>query len=308
MDKIGEKKIDFFDIFKKFLDDEEHRVLTNLKKTLSVCNVESDGREIYGVFKSGEYDISADFLDVKNGNLKENARKLNDSEVYPYFFLIKLPKNFEKGILILQSFSIHAIKTVLENAINSFFEDAYDSYIKVHGKPKTKDEELEKLNELKNYVVDIKPLVSEKLLERLKESEGVYEIKLIRNKLPKNSAKRLWNAKKGLKQMIGDPENIKQVITYSVKNKKSGFLDKGNIVDALSNVKTTYAEIFEEHYDEISIVVDIDGSEHSIFFGSKNRYNEVLPLDEEKIVIENGFPEYTYIKQTAKGYLKYLNQ
>lgn len=286
----------------KFLESKDHRILEDHKKTFNVHQVEKDGRDIFGKFKSGEYDIMADFFNIEEEKLKENARTLSDSEVYPYFFHINIPKNNNRAILILQTFSIHAIKTVLEFALNSFLKELNDP-------EKYDDKELLRFKGISNYTVEIKPLISGKLLEKLQSADGVYTIKMFRNKISKNSAKRLYNAKTGKKQLMGDPTNIKETHIYSIRSKKKGLFDKENIMDAIANVKTNYAEIFEEDYDQISIVVDIDGAEHSLVFGKKtNGYKEVFPLDEEKIPLENGFPEYNFMKKTAKGYLKYLTQ
>lgn len=300
LDAIGEKKIDFFDLFIDFLEDKEHRVLKEIQKTLSIYKKDVDGREIYGVIKSGEYNILADFYDINEGELKEEARTLSDSEVYPFFFLFSIPRNSEKGILILQSFGIYAIKSVLERAINSFLDEDKDSN-------KYEHRELEKYEEFKNITVEIRPLISEKLLDQLKTANAVYNIKLIRHKVPVNSARRLWNAKKGMKQLIGNPEEIEEIHTFKVKSKKKN-LNKENFIDALSSVKKKYGEIFEEKYDEIRIVVDINGAEQSLIFGTENKYREIFPLDDKKVVLENGFPEYNYLKKTAEGYLKYLNR
>lgn len=305
MNKIGENEIDFFNLFKEFLHDEEHIILNEDKKTLSISKKENDDsvREFCGEFKSGVYAISADFLNIEDEddlNLEENARTINDSEVYPFFFLLSLPNNFEKGILILQTYSTHRIKTVVEKALNSFVQK-YDS-VETH-------ENLEKYEEFKDYLIEIKPLVSKKMLERLRQSDAVYEIKLINYKIPANSAKRLHNANKKEMQLIGNPENIKETHTFTLKSKKKDLFYKENISDALKNVKNTFGEIFEDKYDEFRIVVEIDGAEHSLIFGTRNEFKEALPLPENKIVFaNNGFPEYTYLKSTAKGYLSYLNE
>lgn len=191
---------------------------------------------------------------------------------------------------------------MIELAINSFLDELND--------PKKYDKkEILKFKDISNYSIKIRPLISEKLLEKLQDSEGVYTIKLFRRKISKNSAKRLYNAKTGKKQLMGDPTNIKETLTYSLISPKKGLFDKENIADSIKNVKTNFAEIFEEDYDQISIGVRIDGTDHSLVFGKKtNGYKEVLPLDEEKITLEKGFPEYEYMKSTSKGYLNYLTE
>jgi hypothetical protein len=277
-----------------FLEDDEHKILDNISKTLSVKEPEYDDRKIYGNFKAGEFNIAADFLDTENGNTTENARKTKDSEVYPYFYLLYIPRNSEKGILILQTFGVHAIKGLLQKCINDFIKEYADNI----------DNE-----ELKSCLIQINPLISRDLLEKLESSEEVHEITLIKNKISRNTARLLTNKRTNQRMTIGDPDNIKEIRKLVIRNKKKGFMDKQNIVDSLRNVEDAYAEIIEENYDEINITVTIDGSEKTIHFGSKNKYTEALPLTEESIVFgDNGFPAYSYLKTTSIGYLNYLNR
>lgn len=304
LDNIGNNNIDFLDIFLDFLGKSKHIVLPQSERTVSIHRKENDGRDVYGVFKSGQYNILADFLDISDEDkfeLKEEARGLRDSEVYPFFFLMNIPNKSPKGILILQTFSIHRIKTVIEKAINTFLAEDKD--------PEKYDKnELKMYDELKNMVVEIKPLISESLLEKLNSAESMQTISLVRHKVPVNTTKKLWFAKKGKKELIGDPEEITEIHTFKVKSKSKHSLYKDKMVEAIKNVENTYGEIFEDKYDEIHITVNIDGSEQSIILGSRNEFKEVFPLSDKTLVLENGFPEYNYMKKTSKGYLKYLNK
>lgn len=284
-----------------FVEDDKPKIIENSAKTISVSKKEfgqtsTDDRMGYGTFKSGEYNISADFLNVEDKTVTLNARKPKHSELYPYFFLISLPRNSELGILILQTFSTHAIKSLLKEVLSEFLNElAYSS-------------DNDDFEVLKDCTLHFKPLVSKNLLDKLESSEEVHEIKMIKHKLSANRAQILLNKKINRRLTIGDPENIKEVRSFKIKSRKQGFLDKENIIDSLRNVENAYAEIVDEDYDAISVTVTIDGSEKTINFGSRDEYTEVYPLDEKKIDFgQNRFPDYEYLKRTATGYLRYLN-
>ena len=262
----------FLKCLQKYLQEtQETQVLKKPQKTISVDRFAVSQRNVYGIVKSGEYGVAADFVDTETLENIPHAREEKHSETLPFFFFFHIPEDATRGTLILQMFKVHGIKTILEDTLNEYFSE-------------------------RGLVVEFNRLISQALLEQL-EKNRLVEFKLIRYDVPRNIADKVYN---------GSPEEIIEERVFRVKRNKDYNVPHW-IKTLLSNKEIRYYEILGERYDEIKTVIEIDGSKRILTFGREDKFRESMPLD-ESIPMVGGFPLHDYLLKGAEDYLKYLKE
>jgi len=264
--------MDFLHVLQQYLQDiQQTKVLQKPRKTISVEKMVSESRDVFGVLKSGEYGIEADFHDVDSGQIIPRARKERHSEVLPFFFHFHLPRGM-KGLLILQMFKALGVKTNLQRTLNE------------HLKPM-------------GIHVELNRLISQNLLEQIEKSRLV-ELRLIRYDVPMDIADKVHN---------GDAEEIIEERVYRVKRNKNLSLPQA-IKDLLSDRQTAYYEILDEKYNEIKAIIQKGRSKITLTFGENDIFREFMALDEEDMPLDRGYPTYDYLKVKSKDYLEHLQE
>ncbi|MDD5617119.1 MAG: hypothetical protein PHH85_13065 [Candidatus Methanoperedens sp.] len=270
LNNMDEQDTDFLEILNQYFQEiQTVRIIENNQKTISVEQVNSSGRNIYGVAKSGEYGIDADFFDIETSEVIPHARRSEHSETFPFFFYFHLPIGLERGILILQMYKVYGIKTILERTINEYLDDL-------------------------GFVIELNRLISQTLLEQLEQSRLV-ELQLIRYDVPRDVADQVHD---------GSPEEIFEKRSFHVKYKKE--INPTELIrNLLSDRETVYYEILGTQYDEIKAIIETDGSKITLTFGDQDIYRESMPLDGD-IPLERGFPTYNYLLRRTTEYSEHL--
>lgn len=270
LNNMDGQNTDFLGVLNQcFQGTQSTQVLQDNQKTISVEQVNFSGRDVYGIAKSGEYGIEADFFDTETHQVIPHARRSVHSETFPFFFYFHIPTGLERGILILQMFKVYGIKTVLEKTINEYLDSL-------------------------EFNMELNRLISQTLLEQLEQSRLV-ELQLIRYDVPRDIADQVHD---------GSPDEIFEKRSFHVNSKK-----EINLTDAikrlLSDRETTYYEVLGEQYDEIKAIIEKGGSKITLTFGDHGIYREFMSLEGD-IPLENGFPTYNYLLETTRGYLEHL--
>ena len=79
----------FLKYLQKYLQEtQETQVLKKPQKTISVDRFAVSQRNVYGIVKSGEYGVAADFVDTETLENIPHAREEKHSETLPFFFFI----------------------------------------------------------------------------------------------------------------------------------------------------------------------------------------------------------------------------
>ena len=286
-DKEKSKKTDILDIIKEFLGSNETEIYDDINKTITVEKYKPDliKREIYGIIKSGEYGIPADFLNVTTKKVENEARKPEHSEIFPFFFHFHLPSDKETGILLLQTFGNQGIKTVLYKCLNEYLQEKF-----------YKD----------NLIIDINPFLTKDALEKIKKADKLVKLRLLRKDMPKNKIDRIKDAKFGKNKIGSHKDVIEERVFYAKPFRK---LSKDGIVDiitnAVSNNETSHYEVFGEQYSEMKVLTEIEGSQNVVEFGPIDKVRESLLLNKKNEPFL-GFPECEYILTKSKAYLNHL--
>lgn len=281
-DDVEEHTTHFKNIIKDFLENNENDILDEINKTITVKKIveKNPEPEIYGIIKSGEFGLPADFYNVETRIYKNNARESADSELFPFFYHFYSPSGKDQCILILQSFSTNGIKSVLHNALNLYLEQKF-----------YKD----------NFKLSMTPIVSKDALEKIQNSSELLNLRLIRHDMPKNPADRV---KKRKIDKIGNPDEIiEEHIFYPRPRKK---LHKEGIVDlvkgALSNNENKYYEVLGEKYDEMKVLTKNRRSKTLAVFGPNSRCSESWVLEDSSNP-SNPFPECEDILRQSNEFL-----
>ena len=114
IDCFGDNDDDLFVVFqgilaaltKKADDDKE------AKQILEVAEIETDGRQIYGIIRTGAYGFSGDLRDVRTNTLAYKKREYH-ADMMPFYFHFDLPQGRDKGILAVQRTGIFSIHSAL---------------------------------------------------------------------------------------------------------------------------------------------------------------------------------------------------
>lgn len=102
-----------------------HQPYQHLDRQESVFYVDDstqNGRTVYGWLQAGKYGFAADLRDVNTEALSYH-RTPEDVELIPHFFLLDLPPDTERGILILQRHGRRGVKTHFGHALKRAFSE-----------------------------------------------------------------------------------------------------------------------------------------------------------------------------------------
>lgn len=162
---------DIFKFFQNYVKDfDSLQDVENQKKTMMIqeksLTINKLKRHIYGIMECGSYGIESEIVDRKTGDKKYNKRK-DDSDIMPFYFLIKIPVEGNVGFLILERKSNLGIGTVIREHFNDYFSHWY-----------------------KDYSVSFSPQVSKGLYKKFLKDGKVQTITLRRLGLPKDLADR----------------------------------------------------------------------------------------------------------------------
>lgn len=278
---------DFYEIFKSFCKkyeytEEETRFIrkTDSNRVLffsNYCPID-DYRLVYGTIKSGDYGYETDFLDIRGKKLMPSARKRHHSEVIPFFFLLHLPlgKNKDRGFLILEFFKNQGIKSILQDSLENYLHD-------VTGR--------------KDLRLKINPMISHELIRKLESAKRILEVKFIKREIPRDVAE---------KNLVENYKDIYEERSFKIKRNKSLKFKGGiteRLIEQLKEVKYPYFEISNEKYDEIKIVVEENGSTHTLTIKGAPKLREQRILSPKELEFQGGFPKESSILPIALSYL-----
>lgn len=108
------------DLTRKVVKDTENKKVSRLRK-------DANGGWIYhrhqtyidGIIESGEYGTQEEIINIETGEAKYTKTK-NDAALVPFYFMMYVEPNTEKGYLILERIGNIGIYSVLEHSIREF--------------------------------------------------------------------------------------------------------------------------------------------------------------------------------------------
>jgi hypothetical protein len=281
------KNTNILDIFENFLADLKGKPSDpDSREYFQVSQFKRSNDSIHGIFKSGEAGYGSQVIDTATGQTAYHKKRV-DADTTPYYFLLALHPNADKGILILQKFKNAGIK--------GQFQQKFSDYLR---STEVGD----------NHSFEISPLVPKDLFRHYLESR-IVKIRLIKQGFPGD----LYNIDSSLalpedKEFAGDVELV-------IKAERKGslpfpFLEKFSsgvkrYLDSDSDDVGSIIEVKNFDFQTVKVEVNVGGSYRTIDLGKQDKIKYHEDISEIEVG-SDGHPEFSGIDQKAKRFLQDL--
>lgn len=98
------------------------------RQVWSISDVKSQNRILSGLIKSGEYGYQADIVDTSNNEIA-HRKTLTQAEQYPHYFLIYLPNEMKRGIILISKRGVRSVARIFCDKIAEIIESAIEGLI-----------------------------------------------------------------------------------------------------------------------------------------------------------------------------------
>lgn len=161
---------DFFSLFREYLGEIETKIHQHDKyfKTIKLksgnLQIDSGRRIIRGMVESGPFGREEDIVGISTGRL--NYRKKKEDTIHqPFYFLLWVPEEFDKGFLILQRLGVSGIRNVFQATLKTFFQERYQ-----------------------DLLIDFRAFLDQEIARQFIEHGNYEKVTLIKNGLPSDLA------------------------------------------------------------------------------------------------------------------------
>ncbi len=277
---------DFLSFLQTYIQSFDHQIELNenqgktLKLSSNSLRVLSEQRIISGIIESGDYGYESDFYNTESGEHRYR-REIEDTEIMPFYFLMYLPADGDKGFVILQRFGVHGIHGIFKTHLTEFFKGRYE-----------------------NLMLDFDPFISRGLAQAFIDNGNIREFSLTRYNLSSDIADNLG--------MRGHAEDIMS-ISISIKAKRNSSLPIGNKVRRF--VENPNARIFTlreldslgfngDHKSKMK--VQLGNDTRTIDLADSGQIRPYYDIDNDVQKHPSGHPVFDSINDIAKGLLNDL--
>lgn len=237
------------------------------KKLLRVIDEYFDplNDKVQGVVESGGYGQEYGIIN----DLGETVynQESNEAPMMPFYFCFYIPKNSNKGYLVLQSFRGNGIKTLLNDQLRKRFKNKHP-----------------------DFSLRVRPIIQSNLLNEILNNSIINKI-TFRNSTSNQPVNAL--ADKGQKLPALHTE-------YSISSKwKADNLYFYNTIKDFFNKKksTNNLLVFDDfEYNQINLTVNLNGKERKIHLHKLENTPAVYDVSDKVSIETNGFPKMTDVK------------
>jgi len=230
---------------------------------------------ISGIIESGDYGYESVIYDIHSGS-EQYKREVDDTEIKPFYFLLYLPQNDNKGFVILQRFGIYGIHSIFKHHLTEFFRTRYS-----------------------DLQLEFNPFVSAQLARTFLEQGNIKEFVLTRYNLPSDVVESLG--------MIGHEEDIMS-IELTIKARRNRSLPLNNRVNRFMN--NNNARIFDireldalgfngDHKSKIK--VNLGRNKRTIDLSETGNIRPYYDINNEVDKDVSGHPTFDSIDSIAKS-------
>lgn len=278
LDNFGEKSSDILPFLTKTLSalkDQDWRDESG-EKIFGINKVLCSERLLSGISETGEYGSGSIIKDVVAGKVVLKKKRIH-AEVRPFYYLLSIPKERRKGIILLQTRGALGIATVFRDALNRAFQLEFPDY-RIH---------------LRNLTTRA---VFDKFL-----AGNLREMRFIRFHLPK-----------GIEDTYSEGhKEIKGVTEFVVRPK--GLMGMPfaklvrDIVDGKSALKDL-VELADEHFEanNVKLNMEVDGKLRVLSVVQPDNVQIGYDITEDVKYDEDRNPELDSIDALARGFLSEL--
>ena len=251
-----------------FYHDEDDRRL------LRVERLDSDhaGHVLYGLLRRGEYGYEAQLYDV-NRDAPSYARGVDDAELIPFYFLIHLPPDADRGIAILQRFGNSGIRTDFYKSLSRAF-----------------------VEEFPDFRIDFQPLIPRDLLRHYLDEGSIKAIEFTRFSLPPDIADVVGAG--GFSEELGS-------VKVSLTTKRNRVFPEPPWLRRLARGETfqDILELRESNYEELRIQVKLGSTVRTLEFTDLSKIRGYFNISDEVRMEDGGHPDYDNIHEHALSLL-----
>ena len=281
---LEHSNVDLFDELVEILSDLKEMsvsVFDEYQKGLRIKEVfyNENERIIYGLLEGGEYGEEQEIISKETGETTK-IKKKNEIPLRPYYFLIYIPKEETKAILILEKISQYGIKT--------YFEEMVKNKLSERGL---------------NFTLYIHPIILNEVLEEVFKHD-VAKIRIIKNKIPFDIAD---------KYELQETEAYEEISFVAKRNKSfaSRFFE-GVKNKLIRGERINFIEIIpdlnEDEINKIKLEFKLPNNKRrTVSITDIVNIRSDFVLDEIELD-DNGFPKFDNIHKEAINLLEVLKE
>jgi hypothetical protein len=278
LDDIGTGK-DLFELLAGFLgglkDDFSHDA--DNQKLLRVARLEKSERYLKGIIETGEYGYESTLYDVGQGQVS-HQRKVTEAEMLPFYFVVKVPRDVQEGIVLLQRFKQFGIRKILIDSFDEYFS-----------------------RECPGFRLAINPLVPEETVKDIIKKGRVMKVRLVRFSVPADIADAYDNP--------GPVEEGAGHVELSVVAKRKGGLPIiRRLLEVLGKTREINKLIELQHfeYENVKVEVNFGGIHRTIDLSKLNRFRAYFDISDQVKIGPGGHPAFENLDSIATGLLRDL--
>jgi hypothetical protein len=247
------------------------------RKVLSVVSVKRDKRTLCGILEGGEYGLASTIRDVVKRK-KVHDKERDHADMFRFYYLLSLPKQRTKGILLIQKIGALGVVTPLKIAL----QDA-----------------LSKVCPL--YNVHIRQLSTMGIYDRFMDKGDLRKIRFVRFKVPKAIEDAYPS---GHEEIYGRTELVIKIggvhgmpFAKAIRKFQNG---KGALGDII--------ELGDDHFeaDTIKMEMTVSGKRRTLSVQDPQNMRAQLDISDEVKIGTDGNPEFDSIDGIASEWLTEL--
>lgn len=239
-------------------------------------NVYPSDRLVEGVVATGDYGYESELRDVNTGQLTYRKDE-DESELFPYYFLLWIPETqagqlYESGqraIMVFQQINGRSFKTA--------FAGRFDK---------------EYIRSADNTVFEITPVTSEKVLDKVINSQRVLSAEFQLDKIPNSD-----EGKMQLMEGMNTAENKRN--SYVMKADRGGSIDRmKHIAQNLKGINTAgFAQIVSDPVDDLKVTIKNDQGRDETFSLLDDELSMKKELNPSGHNLDAGLPKNRYLSK-----------
>lgn len=252
-------------------------------------NTQTDERVnfIQDIIYYGEYGILMNIMDVNTGVMQEDNIDPDKSAVLDLTFTYFQDSLINtQSYIIAQTYSNRGYKTIFNNLLRDEIKSRF----------------------AKDAIVEIKPILSSQIIDLIKKGGRIIDITFISHDVSKDSADHLLSDSPNKGLIIGNAKTFSVTLSSS-KNKS--LADPAKIIEFTESLKNMlmnsaevpFYEMTECKLNEIKLKIATKNKDFMIGISVDDlEFKEVLPLDNDDVILANGAIAHNYIFKQAKDY------
>lgn len=238
-----------------------------------ISDLANPGRSFKGKVQKGDYGYQADIVSKSDFKVA-HVKKLDEAEMFPFYFYMAIPKDSTVGVLALQRYGQRGTKTYFTFDLITHFR-----------------------SQAGTMILDIEPLIPTALLQEYLKKGRATKLRFVRFGVHSDIAD-------AIKGNHLENEGLTEI---TVKAKKGrDFPVRGYVEQILKGKRdiTTLANFRNFAFNDVKIELDINGVKRTVSLVNSKQLNAEMDITNQVQVDSYGMPEFNSIDAVAKEYIQ----